>query len=117
MENNTKGVLLALLCTVIVSTAQLLLKLGSGNFSLSLNQVYNYPLLIGGVLYVLGAFVFIWAFRFGELSVVYPIMAFGYVLVSLSSAYYLNESLVYYKWVGVGLIVMGVVFIGKGGKK
>lgn len=117
MQNNTKAILLALFCTSIVSVAQILLKLGSEDFSLSFSQIYNYPLLIGGILYVSGAFIFIYAFRLGELSVVYPVMAVGYILVSLLSFYFLDEALAGYKWLGIGLITLGVILIGRGGKK
>ncbi len=117
MKNNTKAVFLALVCTLIVSVAQIFLKMGSENFEISLNQIYNYPLLIGGLLYVSGLFCFIYAFRWGELSVVYPVMASSYVVVTLLSVYFLNEIIAVQKWMGVGLIIFGVIFISKGGEQ
>ncbi|MEW5896136.1 MAG: EamA family transporter [Nanoarchaeota archaeon] len=117
MENNTKAVFLALLCALIVSIAQILLKLGSTKFSLSLSQINNYPLLIGAALYVLGSLVYIYAFRMGELSVVYPVMASSYVLVTLLSVYFLGEIILAQKWVGLSLITLGVIIISRGSKK
>ncbi len=111
--------MLALICTSIVSVAQILLKIGSTNFSLSnvIAQIYNIPLIIGGGLYVIGAFLFILAFRHGELSVVYPVMAFGYVLVSLLSFFFLDEIIGSKGIVGVIFITLGVIFIGRGGQQ
>ncbi|MDP3989953.1 MAG: EamA/RhaT family transporter [archaeon] len=120
-QNNSKAIILALICTVIVSVAQILLKLGSTKFSLSidqiLNQFYNIPLLFGAGLYAIGAIVFIQAFRLGELSVVYPVMASGYILVTILSFYFLNETISMLDSVGLIAITTGVLFIGVSGKK
>ncbi|MBI2145794.1 EamA family transporter [Candidatus Woesearchaeota archaeon] len=116
MENNTKAILLALICTAIVSVAQIFLKQGSDAFSLSLDQIYNYPLLAGVVLYFAGAVVLIYAFRLGELSVVYPVMASSYVIVTILSSIYLQEPIIPQKWIGISLITLGVIIIGRGGK-
>src|SRR3989344_3037675 len=115
-KDNTKAVLLALFCTLIVSIAQILLKLGSEKFTFSFNQIYNYPLLIGGLIYVAGAFIFIKAFRLGELSVVYPVMASGYIIVTILSIYFFGEIITMQKIMGITLITIGVVLIGIGGK-
>ena len=117
MENNTKAIILALVCTIIVSVAQILLKFGSDNFALHWNQIYNYPLLLGLGLYALGSIAFIFAFRLGEMSVVYPVMASSYVIVTLLSVYFLQEEILLQKWVGILLIIGGVIFIGRGGKQ
>lgn len=117
MEIKNKAIVLALFCTLIVSVAQILLKIGSENFQLSFDQIYNYPFLIGVILYGLGSIVFIKAFRIGELSLVYPIMAFGYVIVTLLSIYFLAEVVSFPKIGGIILITLGVVTIGRGGKK
>ncbi len=121
MENNTKGIILALICTGIVSVAQILLKIGSEKFTITsiqgiLSQFTNYALIAGGLLYVTGAVVLILAFRYGELSVVYPIMASSYILVTFLSVKFLGEVMTGPKLVGLGMIFLGVVFIGLGGK-
>ena len=122
MKDNNKAIILALICTMIVSVAQILLKMGSDKFSIFslegiIQQFSNYPLIVGGFLYVGGAFVLIKAFKIGELSVVYPVMASSYVIVSLLSAIFLAEPLTGQKMIGLLLITLGVVFIGRGGKK
>src|SRR3989344_4822821 len=77
---------------------------------------HNYPLLIGGLIYVAGAFIFIKAFRLGELSVVYPVMASGYIIVTILSIYFFGEIITMQKIMGITLITIGVVLIGIGGK-
>lgn len=117
METKHKAIVLALFCTLIVSVAQILLKMGSASFQLSWDQIYNYPFVIGVVLYGLGSIIFIKAFRIGELSLVYPIMAFGYVIVTLLSIYFLAEVVSFPKIGGIILITFGVITIGRGGKE
>ncbi|MBT4446756.1 hypothetical protein HOA92_05070 [archaeon] len=121
MEDNTKGIVLALITTAIVSIAQILLKLGSEKFNITsvqgiLSQFTNYHLIIGGFLYVGGAVLLIMAFRYGELSVVYPIMASSYIFVTLLSAKYLGEIITGPKVAGLIMIFIGVLFIGNSGK-
>ena len=74
-------------------------------------------MLIGGLIYVAGAFIFIKAFRLGELSVVYPVMASGYIIVTILSIYFFGEIITMQKIMGITLITIGVVLIGIGGKK
>ncbi len=116
IKNYPLVIILALSCTTIVSVAQVLLKIGSAKFSISLDQISNYYLLGGGFLYILGMFLFIWAFRLGELSVVYPVMASGFVIVTFLSVYFLGETITFQKLLGTFLIMTGVIFIGKGGQ-
>lgn len=117
MKNNSKAILWILICTLLVSFAQVLLKIGSDSFFLSWMQIYNYHLLGGVFLYVFGAFCFIYAFRYGELSLVYPISAFGYVLVVLLSIFFFAEEITIKKWWGIALIMSGIILIGRGGQK
>ena len=116
MKNYYKSIIFALFCTAIVSVAQVLLKIGSETFSMSLDQIFNYYLLAGGFLYVLGMFLYIIAFRLGELSVIYPVMASGFVIVTFLSVYFLGETITLQKWFSIFLIITGVVFISKGGQ-
>ncbi len=121
LQSQTKGILLALFCTLIVSVAQILLKKASTTFSLApsqiLQQFSNYPLVIGVALYIIGAFFFVKAFRLGDLSVIYPVMASGYVVVTILSVFFLQEVIVFQKWIGMAFITFGVILIGRSGGK
>ena len=56
------------------------------------------------------------ALRDGQLSVLYPIIALTYVWVTVLSPMFFNDIINVYKVVGVGLIVVGVSFIGLGSR-
>ena len=106
------------LCTILVSSAQVFYKKGSDLLSFDfMSIITNYNILFGLALYGLGAFLMIYAFKHGEVTVLYPIVTLSYVWVSLLSVYFFNEVMNVYKWSGVGIIVIGIVFIGFGGKE
>ena len=66
------------------------------------------PVVIGLILYSVGFLAWLGAMsRFG-LSYVYPFTSLNYVLVLLSSWLIFNEPLSPVRWLGVGVIILGV---------
>ena len=57
------------------------------------------------------------ALRGGDLSVLYPLIALSYVWVSILSQFILHDNMNFLKWAGVVSIIVGVSFIGMGGRK
>ncbi len=100
--------------TLLTSSAQILYKKGAAGFSFSPSLLSNYPLLMGLLLYFIGAGILILALRGGELSILYPLVALSYVWVSILSMLFLGETMNAFKWGGVGMIILGMFFIGKG---
>ena len=108
---------LILLCTLFTSVAQVLYKFGADKLSFDiLSIITNYPLIIGLCLYGLSAVLLIIAFKGGEVSTLYPIIATSYVWVSMLSIYFLSEVMTPLKWTGVIIIFLGVSFVGIGSK-
>ena len=58
--------------------------------------------------------VIIIGLRGGELSVLYPLAATGYIWVSLLSVKLLKEKMSLFKWLGVSVIIAGITLIGLG---
>ncbi len=102
---------LVIFCTFFTSTAALLLKAG-----VMKNTVFNVILLSGLALYVVAAVLLITALKFGELSVLYPAIATSFIWVNVLSFIFLEEKITLLRWIGAGLIVIGVSFIGLGSK-
>lgn len=107
---------LVLFCTLLTSFGQVFLKMGSKTFVLNLSLFTNYALIIGVLLYLFGAVIFIIALKHGELSVLYPFIALSFIWVSFLSTYFFGEVMNLYKWLGILVIIIGVSFIGKGSK-
>ena len=119
MKTKWWAIALMIPCTLFTSAGQILYKIGAESLSLEISSIiFNIPLIAGLLSYGVGVIFLITAFRGGELSVLYPIIATSYIWVSLASSFlletdYMNE----YKWIGVLIIVLGVSLIGWGAKK
>lgn len=103
------AVWLVILSTVLTTAAQLFYKAGASRLP---ELFFNWPLIVGFVLYCLAALFIIWVLRFVELSVVFPLLATSFVWVSLISVLFFGESLSPINWFGVVLIACGVAVVG-----
>jgi len=76
--------------------------------------------LISGViqssLYLVGGILVIISFRYGEITILYPILATSYVWVNLLSNYFFDEQINIFKWMGIAAIIIGVSLLGFGKK-
>lgn len=104
-----------LLSTVVTSIGNALLKLGSATVSVS--EPLNIPILVGVVLYGLSAILFILALRGGELSVLYPLYGLNFVWINLIAMTFFDEPMPLLKWLGIGVIILGLVFIGRSSRQ
>lgn len=101
-----------LLSAATACVGQLLWKMAARDDSLVL-------VIAGLVLYGCGALLMIVALKFGELSVLHPMMSAGYVLSLVLGAWVLDEHITALRVVGVVVIIAGLVFLssseGEGG--
>jgi len=113
----TSAIILAFICTIFISFAQLFLKLGADRIEPSFVLIItNASLIIGFVLYALGALVLVSALKHGDLSVVYPFLSLSFIWVALLSLIFLGETLLLMQWFGIFLVIIGVSFVGWGAK-
>lgn len=71
-------------------------------------------LLLGFIIYGIGALAMIIAYRFGKLSVLQPMLSSNYVLSLILAKYILNEPITIVKCIGVLCIITGVISIAGG---
>ena len=117
MATKLWAILLVLFTTILTSSAQILWKLGSSSLSFDITRILlNYYFLAGILLYFMGGTLLIIAFKGGEVSVLYPIIATSYVWVSLLSMKFLDEKINIFKWIGISIIIAGIILIGYGSK-
>ncbi len=109
---------LVLLCTVIGAAAQFLLRYSAADAVEGglAGILTNWPLLAGYGCLALNTGLLVLALRNGQLSVLYPIIALTYVWVTILSPFLFGEIINMSKVIGVGLIVLGVSFIGWGSR-
>ncbi len=109
-----RAMALMVVCTIFTSLGQILWKMGVNQITFSnIITYFNLPFLLGFVSYGLGAVLMIIAFRRGELSVLYPIVATSYVWVSLiSPRLFPTDFMNAWKWSGVIIILISVSILG-----
>ena len=118
MEQKYKGILFVTLAALLSATSQLLFKHASSSLTFSLASIVtNIPLIIGFALYGLVALLFVTALKYGELTVLYPLLATTYIWVAIASPLvFPTDSLNPLKIVGILVVIFGVYSISKGMK-
>jgi len=100
------GVGLILTSAVATCSGQLCWKLGA--------EYPSYVLLFylfGFILYGLGAVLMVFAFKFGEMSILHPMLSVGFIISLFLGATFLKEDIQPRKIIGVLLILVGVCFL------
>ena len=115
-RNNSAGLafFLAVFCTIFTAAGQILWKMGLLKTDSSWTSFFNLPFIIGFVFYGVGSLLLVLAFKKGELSLIYPIIAIGYVWVSLLSPYFFGDTMNLWKWLGVVIIIISISLLGWG---
>lgn len=109
-----KEIWIMLLCTLLISVAQILYKFGAARLPLIFT---NWQLLLGLFLYGIGALLLIIALKTGEVSFVYPIIATSYIWVAILSRIVFGETVSIPKLAGIFCIIVGVAIISIVGSK
>ncbi|MBO0422266.1 EamA family transporter [Enterococcus plantarum] len=102
------GILLILIAATLSSLGQLAWKFGAdgtGSYALFLYA-------IGFVAAGAGMFFMMVAFRYGEVSILQPMMSLGFALSIVLGALFLNERITWYKILGTGFIIIGSILLG-----
>jgi len=106
IKKNIKGIALMIIAALLTAVGQLLWKISNG---VDLKWI-----IIGFICYGLGAVLMIIALRFGSLSVIHPMLSFGYVFAIFLGLIVLKEQISTTQLLAIGIIITGVVFIGGG---
>lgn len=105
-KKNRKGILLMVVSSICVCVGQLFWKLSS-SYGIA-------ALLIGFAFYGIGALVMIVAYKYGELSVLQPMLSLNYVLSIILATTVLHEKITLLKCSGILIIIFGVICIAGG---
>ena len=100
--------------SLIGSFGAVFLKSGAAKLKDGFWRILNLQLATGVALFLLSAVFFILGIRHGELSVLYPMVSLGYVWTLVWSRLFFQEPLTRQKFLGLGLILVGVFFVGLG---
>jgi drug/metabolite transporter (DMT)-like permease len=76
----------------------------------------NWHLAAGVLAYLGSSALFVLGLRKGELSILYPMISLGYIFTLIWSRLFFGEPLTKSKFAGVGLILVGIVFLAAGNR-
>ncbi len=115
MSNTLIAVMLVVIAGIIGAFGALFFKKGSATIHRNIMTfVTNKYLYFGVALYVISTIFFVPALGLADLSLVYPLTSLTYIWVTLLSIKFLREKTNKYKWLGIVLILIGIVSIGAG---
>lgn len=110
---------LSLIGTIIAtSSGHVLLKIGISNVkkikftALIVNELKPYLFLSAGFFLVVVGFIFwVICLKYFKVSYAYAMSSVSFLLVALAGNIFLDEQLLVYQWLGVGLIICGVIML------
>ena len=125
METKPWAVALVVFITIITTSAQLLYKYGVQQVGVPLSELVkvgymhaittlflNPWVVLGLAAYAVGAVLLVIAFKGGDVTVLFPIIATSYLWVVIASSYLFDSTLSPLKVIGVLVLISGVVVIG-----
>ncbi len=109
---------------IFTSIGQILQNVGSGrvkkeHLNIGLKSIFVFfdPFIFGALIALFFATVFyLFALSKLPLSIAYPLLSSGYVLVVLLSKIFLKEKVTLKRWMGVFIIIIGIFIIFNSGK-
>lgn len=110
MKTHILSIIATLIGSFIGAYGAILLKKASSKISFRKLR-FNTHLIIGAGIYGFSTIVFIIALKFGDLSILYPLVATTYAWIALFSIYFLKEHMNLMKWLGILAILVGVTMI------
>lgn len=110
------GLVAPLSCVAVISTGQLLFKLAAEliDFRRPLGEPQGLMILGAAlVLYAGATLLWVMVLKHAPLSRIYPLMALSFVLTPLGATLILKEPISSGYWAGIGLIMAGLIVIGR----
>ncbi|MEZ4650552.1 MAG: EamA family transporter [Candidatus Eisenbacteria bacterium] len=87
---------------------------GFSNLLPTMGKILTHPRILTGFASIgVGAVFWLAALARVELSWAYPMLSLGYILALVLSALFLGESISVVRWIGVLVIVIGVILVSR----
>ncbi len=102
------GFIVVAICIVLETIEQLSFRMAGRRRGMR----YFYYAVPGAAVHLLGLAIWFLALKLVPLSVAMPFMAVAYVTVAFASKALFREAITPRRWLGIALVVIGVVLIG-----
>ena len=109
--------LLVFIASFLGSFGAVFLKSGAGRLHRNLTSLFlNWRLALGVGFSLMSSFFFVLGVRRGELTVLYPMVSLGYVWTLLWSRLFFKERMTRNKFLGIGLVLAGILLLNLGNR-
>ena len=82
-------------------------------YTFFISIIKNWILILGFLMYLIPTAIIIYLLRSLELSLLQPLLSLTYVITPILAFYILKENINPLRIIGISLIILGVIFIGK----
>ena len=106
IKHNLHGILLMVVSALLASFGQMFWKM--------YHTEGLWAMIVGFIVYAGGALVMIIAYRYGNLSVLQPMLCLSYVFAIFIAVFILHEEMAPLKLAGIVVVIFGVVMIAGG---
>ncbi|MBN1122725.1 MAG: EamA family transporter [Anaerolineae bacterium] len=118
------NILLAIIAALISVVGQTLLKAVMTNvgaidsfaiadlFAIVLTMLKQPLFYVAGIVYVMGFGAWLVVLSRVELNVAYPVLALSYVFIPIAGMLFFGETVTPLRWLGIAIILAGVVVVG-----
>ncbi len=106
--------LLVFAASIVGSFGAVFLKLGAARINKNLLSFLNSRLALGVALFLGSSVFYTLGIKGGQLSILYPMVSLGYLWTLLWARLFFKEAFTVQKFVGLGLILLGVLLVGMG---
>ncbi|MBM3757924.1 MAG: hypothetical protein FJW38_28565 [Acidobacteria bacterium] len=117
LKTPLSSILLVLLASFVGSFGSVFMKAGADRLERSIRGVLtNWRLPVGVAIYLVSFAMYTAAVKSGELTILYPMVSLGYLWTLIWSRLIFNEPLTRNKFIGIGMILLGVVVLNLGNR-
>jgi drug/metabolite transporter (DMT)-like permease len=108
------SILLVFFGSLLGSIGMVFLKKASAHLHKGFLHIVNVNAALGVGLFLLSSVFYIKGISKGQLSVLYPMVSLSYVWAIVWAKLFFHEQFTRQKFVGLGLVLTGVIFVGLG---
>jgi multidrug transporter EmrE-like cation transporter len=83
------------------------------NILFALQSAFNLPILLGLFCYITSVAIWIVALSRVHVSLAYPMLSVGYIIVAICASLYFNEPLSLSKFIAIAIIICGVYLLSR----
>ena len=111
MATPLSSMLQVIFASVLGSFRAVILKLGAQRIT-RFWHLADWRIVLGVGLYLGSSVFYGWGIKNGQISILFPMVSLGYIWTMLWARLFFGERITKQKFTAVGMILLGVVFVG-----